>query len=105
MDKNQPNLSVEEQSELREGQSLYEMTKTSGFVVLQQWLQDMAYHSWADPRETSSREEWEWRELNSFHAANIARELLERIQTAINRGEYLEKKKTGEITVKKMGIE
>lgn len=101
---NQPVLSPEEQNELRESQNLYEMTKTSGFQVLQSWLQDMAYHSWADPRETSSREEWEWRELNSFHAANIARELMERIQTAISRGEYLEKKKTGQIVVKEMKI-
>jgi queuine/archaeosine tRNA-ribosyltransferase len=104
MDKQQPVLSVEEQNELRQGQDLYEMTKTSGFQTLQSWLQDMAYHSWADPRETNNREEWEWRELNSFHAANIARELMERIQTAVNRGEYLEKKKSGEIVVKKMGI-
>lgn len=87
---------VEEQ-ELREGQALYEMTQTPGFKVLEKWLQDVAYHSWVDPREVENEKDYLWRELNGFHAANNARELIERIQKAVSQSEYLEKKKRGEI--------
>lgn len=97
-------LSQEEQVELRMGQDLYEMTKSSGFKILKSWYEDMAFHAWVDPRETESQKEWDWRELNAFHAANNAREVLERIQTAISRAEYLEKRKSGEIQVKPMKI-
>ncbi len=101
------NLNPQEEDELREGQALYELTKTSGFELLRRRLEDMAFHSWVDPREIEGPEaekEWKWRELNAFHAANNARELLEWIQTAISRGEYLEKKKLGEIKVERMQI-
>lgn len=96
-----------EEAELREGQSLYEMTKTPGFEVLKKWLEDMAFHSWVDPREIDGddpKKIWEWRELNAFHAANNARELLERIQKAVSQSEYLEKKKKGEIDTRSMRI-
>lgn len=97
-------LTPEEKKELSEGQSLYEMTKSSGFAVLEGWLKNVAFHSWVDPREVESKEEWEWRELNAFHAANNARELLDEIQKSISRAEYLEKKRLGEIKVNKMKI-
>lgn len=93
-----------ERKELNEGQSLYEMTKTAGFEILRQKLEDLGYHSWVDPRDVPDRQEWEWRELNGFHAANAARELMEWIQKSISRSEYLEKKKRGEIQVKPMKI-
>lgn len=96
-----------EESELREGQNLYEMTKTPGFEVVKKRLEDVAFHSWVDPREIEGdnpEEIWKWRELNAFHAANNAREFLEWIQTAISRSEYLEKKKRGEIKVERMQI-
>jgi len=93
-----------ERDELNEGQSLYELTKTPGFAVLQKKLEDLAFHSWVDPREVLNKTEWEWRELNGFHAANVAKELLEWIQKSISRSEYLEKKKRGEIQVRPMKI-
>ena len=98
------NLAPEEEKELREGQDLYEMTQSAGFQHLKTWLEDMAFHSWVDPRGTTSKEEWEWQELNAFHGANSARELLERIQKAISHSEYLEKIKSGEIPRKAMRI-
>lgn len=100
-------LNKEEQRELSEGQSLYEMTKSPGFIILRQWLEDMAFHSWVDPREIEGdnpEEVWKWRELNAFHAANNARELMERIQKTISHSEYLEKKKSGEITNQRMRV-
>lgn len=105
MDKIQ--LTESERQELEEGQDLYELTKTKGFKVLEQWLNDMAYHSWVDPREIEgpdAEKEWKWRELNAFHAANNARELIERIQKSVSRSEYLEKKRKGEIILGRMGI-
>jgi len=89
-------LTPEEEKELREGQELFELSKVPGFKILEEWLNDMAYHSWVDPREIEgpdAEKEWKWRELNAFHAANNARELLERIQKSVSRSEYLDKKK------------
>jgi hypothetical protein len=97
-----------EEKELREGQSLYEMTKTPGFEVLKGWFEDMAFHSWVDPREIEGdnpKETWQWRELVAWAGANNAREILEKIQSTISRSEYLEKKKSGEIVVERMTIQ
>lgn len=102
MEKNE--LNTVEQKELREGQELYEMTRTSGFEILRKKLEDMAFHSWVDPRETDNEKEYLWRELNGFHAANNARELLEWIQQMISQSEYLQKKKSGEILIRQMKI-
>jgi len=102
-------LNEQENSEMRIGQELYEMTKSAGFKHLKEKLDEAAFHSWIDPREIDkpnglSKEEWEWRELNGFHAANNARELLEWIASMISRSEYLEKKKSGEIVNKPLTI-
>lgn len=101
-------LSAEEEKQYRDGMALYEMTKTPGFLVLKRWIEDRAYHTWVDPREIENspdaRKEWEWRELNAFWAATTARELLENIYQAINTADYLDKVKTGEISVKSMKI-
>lgn len=97
-------LTPQEEKELREGQDLYEMTRGSGWKVIEGWLEDLAYHSWVDPREASDKKDWEWRELNAFHAANNAKELLERIQKTISHSEYLEKLKSGELERRPMGI-
>jgi len=102
MEENKKFLDDQEEKELADGQALYEMTKTKGFVVLQDQLKSLAFHSWVDPREIDkpgglSKEEWEWRELNAFHAANNAKELLEWIQKMISSSDYLEKKKKGEV--------
>jgi hypothetical protein len=100
-------LSAEEEKELKEGQEIYEMTQTAGFKILTRWLEDMAFHSWVDPREIEGEhpeETWKWRELNAFHAANNAGELMERIQKAISQSEYYSKLKSGEIDRRAMRI-
>lgn len=104
VDEKQIELNEIERQEMNEGQALYEITKMSGFEVLRKKLEDMGYHSWIDPREAPNKQEWEWRELNGFHAANTAKELLAWIQERISRSEYLEKKKRGEIKVTTMKI-
>lgn len=97
-------LTKQEEQELREGQEIYEMTQTAGWGHIVRILEDLAYHSWVDPRETENKEQWEWQELNAFHAANNARELLEKVQKAISQSEYYEKLKSGEIQRKPMRI-
>lgn len=100
-------LSPEEEMELDEGRALYEMTQTRGFQILKRWFEDRAIHTWVDPREVEgpeSEKEWKWRELNAFFAASNAREVLEDIQKAINKAEYLEKKRNGEMPVRAMKV-
>lgn len=98
-------LTENEEKEWREGQALYEMvTGNTGWQVIKKWLEDMAYHTWIDPRETKNKEEWEWRELNGFHASNNAKELLIRIDEMIQRSEYLSRVRSGEIQVKSFKI-
>lgn len=105
MEQNKPIILNEgERAELEQGQSLFEMTRTRGFEILKKRLEDLAFHSWIDPREAPDKESFLWRELNGFHAANNARELLEWIQEQISKADYLEKKKNGELKVRPMKI-
>lgn len=98
-------LNEQEMVELDKGRKLYEMVKSNpGWQIINEILNTAAYHAWVDPRKTSSKEEWEWQELNAFHAANNAKELLETIAEMISRSEYLDKVKNGEIQRKSMTI-
>jgi len=99
------NLAPEEEKELEQGRALYEMDNNNpGWQIVKEWLKNIAFHSWVDPRSTKSKEEWEWQELNAFHAANNAKEMLEEITRLISHSEYLDKVKRGEIERKKMKI-
>ena len=95
-------LTAEEEKEFRDGSALREMVElNAGWQIVKGMLETLAFHSWVDPRTIdkpsgSSREEWEWQELNAFHAANNAKELLNEIENLISRAEYLGKKKSGE---------
>lgn len=97
-------LTEEESKERSDGQFLFEMTQTPGFKVLKERLDSLAFHSWVDPREAESKQQWEWQELNAFHAANNAKELIEWINQAIGKAEYLEKKRRGELQTRPIGI-
>ena len=97
-------LTKEEEQEYREGMALYEMTKTVGWEVLRKMLEDRAYHSWVDPKETNVKEEWVWRELNLFHSSDVAKQLIIDIEKAISRADYLDKVKKVEITVRSLKI-
>ena len=97
-------LTPEERKDLREGQALLEMTKTSGWEVIRRMLENRAYHSWVDPRGTEVKEEWIWRELNAFHSADVAKQLLVEIQSAIDKSEYLSKVASGELDQRHMKI-
>lgn len=103
--KKQTILAPEEQIERSEGQWLYEMTQTPGYKVLLEKFNELQFHTWVDPRTIDgpdSKKQWEWQELNAFHASNNVKELLEWIASKINRAEYLEKKKRGELDVRSL---
>lgn len=105
--KEEVKLNEYEEREFRDGIALAEMKASTGFQVIKQRLESLAFHSWVDPRtiDTPDAErEWKWRELNAFHAANNARELLEYIESMISRAEFLGKVKSGEVSRKGMKI-
>lgn len=98
-------LNEEEAKELSDGRALYAMDKENpGWQIVKTMLEGLAYHSWVDPRNTATKEEWDWQELNAFHAANTAKEILENIAKVVSRSEYLDKVRTGEIQRKSMSI-
>lgn len=96
-------LNEQEEAELAEGRALDEMTKTAGFQIVRQWLEDRT-RTHADPRECQSETEWKFKELNAFWSGMIAQELLNSIFQKISRSEYLDKVKKGEIERGKMRI-
>ena len=100
-----PLLNPGEEDELSKGQALYEMDKNNpGWQIVREWLNVLAFHTWVNPAEAESKEKWEWQELNAYHAANIAKEILENIASAVSRSEYLDKVKSGEIERKRMTL-
>lgn len=102
LEPNQPKeLTAPEVREMQDGMALQEMTGTAGWLVLKSILEGLAFHAWVDPRGTT-KEEWEWQELNAFHASNNAKELLQAVEQMISRAQYLHKVKLGEITNKRM---
>lgn len=100
-----PLLNPGEEDELSKGQALYEMDKNNlGWQIVKEWLNSLAFHSWVDPRVVQDKAAWEWQELNAYHAANVAKEILENISSAVSRSEYLDKVKSGEIERKRMTL-
>lgn len=96
-DKKGRELVEEEKKEMRMGQEVYEMTQTAGWKHIEKMLEDRAFHSWVDPRETETEKEWMWRELNLFHSADTAKQLIEDIRAMIGKAEYLADVESGKI--------
>jgi hypothetical protein len=96
-DKKGRDLNEEEKKEMRNGQDISVLTQMPGWKIIEDWLKMRAFHSWVDPRETSSKEEWDWRELNAFHSADVSKQIIDEIQRMISRADYLGKVVSGEI--------
>lgn len=88
-------LTPEQAKQLREGMVLKEMMNTEGWKIVDGWLKSRAFHSWVDPRETATQKEWLWQELNAFHSADVARQILQDIQSAIELADELEDVRLG----------
>ncbi len=100
-------LPEDQEKVMREGMALYEMTQSEGWKIVSQWLSDRAFHTWVDPRTIEGADaagQWQFRELNAFHASNNAKELLDSIAQAISQSEYLQKVASGEIKQKGMKL-
>ena len=97
-------LTPEEEKEWRDGMALQEMVAGEGWKVVRKWLEDRAYHSWTNPLETNNEKEWMWRELNLFHNAMVAKQLLEDIEKAVAQTDYLSKVRDGTISSRRMRI-
>lgn len=67
---------------------------------MEQSLKNRAFHSWVDPRGLA-KQDWEWAELNAFHSADVARQLLEEVESNIATAEYLRRKERGEVDTDK----
>lgn len=89
-------LTDDEKKEMRMGQELYEMTQSFGWKTVFKWLEERAYHSWVDPRGMDE-EKWKFAELGAFFSADAAKQLIQDIQRAVDRAEYLGKVASGEI--------
>lgn len=59
-------------------------------------MKQRAYHTWVDPRGLK-KDDWEFAELNAFHSADVAKQILRDVDTAIADAEYLRKKERGEV--------
>lgn len=90
-------LTPQEKLRVEEGHKLQVLKESEGWQVVEKWLKDRAYHSWANPRDFRDPKEWEWAELNAFHSADVAKQILQDIDKAISDAEYLVKKQQGEL--------
>lgn len=68
---------------------------------MEEWLKARAFHSWVNPKDFKKKEDWVWAELNAYHSAEVAKQLLDEINGLIGQAEYLKKKESGEVEVDK----
>ena len=69
-------LTEDESKKLTDGMALKEMTASKGWKIVEGWLKSRAFHAWVDPRDTKSQKDWMWQELNAFHSADVAKQIL-----------------------------
>ena len=96
-------LNQEQLKDLTDGMNLKDLTHMAGWKILEGWLKSRALHSWVDPRGLK-KEDWEWAELNAYHSADVAKELLVEVQEAIDKAEQLENFRLGKEQPNKMRI-
>jgi hypothetical protein len=100
----QVELTPDQLIKLKEGMALKEMTLGAGWKIFKRWLEDRAYHSWIDPKETNAKDEWVWQELNAFHSADVSKNLLLDIEEAIQTADQLEDVRLGKVQPSRMRI-
>jgi len=89
-------LTEDETKEMKMGFDLEEMTRTAGWKTVSTWLEDRAHHTWMDPRGME-KAEWEWAELNAFHSADVAKQMIIDVQDLVTRAHYLHSVNIGEV--------
>jgi hypothetical protein len=89
-------LNQQEQDRVFKGEALAQLKSHKGWEILEQWLKDRAHHSWVNPRGMK-KEDWEWAELNAYHSAEVAKQMLDDVEKSISDADYLRKKERGEL--------
>lgn len=97
-------LTADQLEQLKTGMEVKETIMTPGWKHIQEMLDGRAFHSWVDPRETKSKEEWDWRELNAFHSHDVALEIIEDINDIVRTALELEDIRLGKSKPKPMKI-
>lgn len=97
-------LSADQLEQLRIGMEVKETVMSPGWKHIQGMLEGRAYHSWVDPREAKSKEEWEWRELNLYHSHDVAEQIIIDINDLIRTALELEDIRLGKAKPKLMKI-
>ena len=97
-------LNEEEAIKFREGMAVKEMMATQGWKVLEGWLKSRAFHSWVDPREAKSEEQWLWQEMNAFHSADVAKQILFDLKQLVEVADQLEDIRLGRKQPKTMRV-
>jgi len=90
-------LNKQEQELVELGEALAEMRLHRGWLVVQKWLENRAFHSWVNPRDFRKEDEWVWAEINAFHSADVAKQILEDIEAAVATAKGLRQKEAGEL--------
>ena len=75
-------LTQQELERVQEGEQLAHLKEQAGWQVVDKWLRARAYHSWVNPNGLR-KEDWEWAELNAYHSADVARQIIEDVEKAI----------------------
>jgi hypothetical protein len=88
-------LTEDEEKALKIGMDVQAILTMPGWKTIQDGLEDRMIHSWVDPRETKSKEDWEWRELNAFHSHDVARQIIEDINEIVRSANELQDIKLG----------
>ena len=87
---------TEEENIIRNmGFSLLEMVKTKGWEAFKRHLEDIAYHSWVDPREAKDKEDFLYREIVGWAGAKASVDLIRWVDNMVSQAQALEDKAQG----------
>lgn len=88
-------LTDAEERKMQDGFAVEEMTKGAGWAIVKDILDSVQTHTWVSPVGLN-KEEWEFAELNAFHRANNAKELIDSLNQLILDSHELQRLKLGE---------
>jgi hypothetical protein len=88
-------LTEQEERKMQDGFALDEMTKSVGWSIVQDILQNMP-KAHVDPRGMSEVD-WKFAELNAFWQGEVASELLQSLYGVIQEAHQLQRIKLGEV--------
>ena len=95
---NQVSLTPLEQEQLEDSKLVEDLCNHKAWVeIIKPLLEDKINHSWVDPLKCKDKESFFYDYTIAFGFSKACNEILEMIKQLVDRGIYLEKKKSGEI--------